>query len=74
MRVSGCIASSIRSPSTYGQLSTEERCPGIRAGSYNVVNSTYLALEVGLKRASSSLRGKPIHGTTSDHASTQRNR
>ena len=30
---SGCIASSMRSPSTYGQLSTGSRCPGICRGS-----------------------------------------
>src|SRR6185295_16045695 len=45
--VSGCIASSRRRPSTYGQRSTGWRTPGICFGSYRVVNSTYLALPVG---------------------------
>ena len=42
--VSGCIASSMRRPSTYGQSSTRERTPGICFGSASVMNATYFAL------------------------------
>ncbi len=45
--VSGCIASSMRRPSTYGQSSTLERTPGICALSASVTNSTNFALPVG---------------------------
>ena len=46
--VSGCIASSIRSPSTYGHGSMRVLCPGICAGLNAVTNSTYFACDVGL--------------------------
>ena len=72
--VSGCIASSRRSPSTYGHFSTGTRWPGICFGSSSVVNSTNLALPVGSRRLIRSPSGKPSHGMTIDHASTQRMR
>ena len=46
----------------------------LRWAASTVLNATYLALAVGLKRASRSLSGKPTHGITIDQASTQRNR
>ena len=38
--VSGCMASSMRRPSTYGQSSTARRCPGRFSGSWMVWNAT----------------------------------
>ncbi len=37
-----------------------------------VSNRTYFASELGSASLTSSASGKPIHGTTIDHASTQR--
>jgi len=60
--VSGCMASSSRSPSTYGQ-SSEPRLNEARAlsrncsGSRRVVNSTYLAWLVGSTRFKSEASG-----------------
>src|SRR5207245_6648296 len=75
--VSGCKASSSRSPSTYGQSSDEyPKNPGFWAGNWagssSVVNSTYFACPVGSTRLRSGASGNPIHGITIDHASTQR--
>ncbi len=72
--VRGCIASSMRSPSTYGQSSTWRRWPGICSGSYSVRNSTNFAREVGSRSAMNRASGKPSHGITIDHASTHRSR
>ncbi len=68
----GCKASSKRNPSTYGQGNTPERCPGICCTSYNVVNSTYRANDVGSAWFSRALSSNPFHGITMDQASTQR--
>jgi hypothetical protein len=46
-RVSGCMASSRRRPSTYGPSSTLELNPGMVLGSASVTNSTYFALPSG---------------------------
>ena len=72
--VSGCMASSIRRPSVYGQSITGAPSPGICFRSASVTNSTNLALPVGSTRLISSDSGKPTHGTTADQASTQRSR
>src|SRR5205814_9396637 len=64
---SGCIASSMRRPSTYGQSSTREPTYGIVFGSASVTNSTYLALPVGSTRLISSASEWPTQGTTIDH-------
>ena len=53
-KVSGCIASSRRRPSTYGHSSTREPTNGIVFGSASVTNSTNLALPVGSTRLISS--------------------
>src|ERR1041385_4265167 len=45
--VSGCIASSSRKPSTYGQSSTVVRWRGMRFGSSKVWNATNFACEFG---------------------------
>src|SRR5262245_28389056 len=71
---SGFMASSMRRHSTYGHSSTGYRWPGISAGRITVLNATYFAFDVGLKRLSTSASGIPIHGITIDHASTQRRR
>ena len=71
---SGCIASSRRRPSRYGQSSTLRFWPGICCSSTSVSNATYFASEVGAKRFSTSASGIPTHGITIDHASTQRSR
>ena len=72
--VSGCMASSMRSPSRYGQLIDRYAIPGICRGSAKVVKATYLAFEVGWKRLSTSASGTPSHGITIDQPSTQRSR
>ena len=72
MSASGCIASSSRRPSTYGQSSTRRFWPGMRWGSNSVVKARYFARAVGSTRASRSRSGKPTHGITMDQASTQR--
>src|SRR6266403_1423665 len=69
--VSGCIASSSRRPSTYGQSSDEKpKNPGFWAGNWfgssRVVNSTNFACPVGSTRLSKDASGKPIHGITID--------
>src|SRR5216684_8577141 len=69
---SGWVASSMRSPSTYGQSSTLLRCPDICFGSNKVVNATYLAREVGSTFFTNEARGNPNQGITIDQASTQR--
>ena len=51
-----------------------ERWPRISEGRTSVWNSTNLALPVGSNLSSSFFTGKPIHGITIDHASTQRRR
>ena len=45
--VSGCMASSMRRPSTYGQSSTREPTKGMVLGSASEMNSTNFALPVG---------------------------
>ena len=70
--VSGCMASSMRRPSRYGQSNTGERTPGICRGSARLVKVTYFAFEVGWKRFSTSASGTPNHGITIDQPSTQR--
>jgi hypothetical protein len=74
--VRGWVASSSRSPSTYGQSSADPKklrlVPGICSGSTRVWNSTYFAAPVGSTRLRRAERGYPIHGMTIDHPSTQR--
>src|SRR2546423_13166847 len=72
--VSGCIASSSRNPSTYGQSRTPVFWLGMRFGAYNVWKATYFACDVGSTLSSNFDSGKPIHGITIDQRSTQRNR
>ena len=62
----------MRNPSTYGQLRTGLRRPGICFASDSVVNSTYFALDVGSQRLMKFASGKPTHGITIDQRSTQR--
>ena len=64
----------MRSASTYGHWSIGRRWPGISLGRMRVSNRTNRALDVGSKRLIRSPSGKPTHGTTIDHASTQRSR
>ena len=71
-RVSGCMASSMRRPSRYGQSSTGTRTPGICRGSARLVKATYFAFELGSKRFRTSASGTPSHGITIDQPSTQR--
>ena len=75
-RVSGCMASSSRNPSTYGQarLSSPPVWPGISAGRTTDSNATERALPSGCACFSSDASAKPSHGMTIDHASTQRMR
>ena len=47
-------------------------CPGICWESRMVSKRTYLASEVGSTNSNNLLKGKPTHGITIDHASTQR--
>ena len=72
--VSGCIASSIRRPSMYGQGRTSPFWPGIRLGSSSVSNATYSTPPIGSTRSSSLASGNPDQGITIDHPSTQRMR
>jgi hypothetical protein len=46
--------------------------PGAMSGLRNVSIRTYFADDSGFDSATRSLSGKPVHGTTIDHASTQR--
>src|SRR3569623_3082659 len=63
----------MRRPSTYGHSSTALLLWfGKRFGSNSVSNATNLALPCGSTFSSSFLTEKPAHGTTIDHASTQR--
>ena len=55
-------------------LEKNERWPRISDGRRRVLNSTYFASAVGLNLSSRVFTGKPIHGMTMDHASTQRSR
>ena len=68
----GCMASSSRSPSTYGNAMPAWLSDHITLGSYALSNATYLAFGVGSTFLSSALNEYPAHGTTMDHASTQR--
>src|SRR5215470_7382958 len=70
--VSGCKASSSRSPSTYGQSRTSDLMFGICFGSASDSNATYLACESGCTWSNSFDSGNPTHGTIIDHLSTQR--
>src|SRR5215831_5146226 len=62
--VSGCIASSSLSPSTYGQSSTLVFWLGILFGSKRVSKATYFALERGSTLFRTCDKGKPIQGIT----------
>ena len=74
-RVSGCMASSMRSPSRYGQpILGLQRRSGIWSGSHSVSKATYLASPAGSARRITSASGKPRQGTTIDHPSTHRKR
>src|SRR5579863_5076279 len=68
----GCIASSMRNPSTYGSGMPAYLPKGICLESHRVSNATYLAFAVGSTCLMSALSENPTHGTTIDHASTQR--
>ena len=75
--VSGCIASSSRSPSVYGQSSEPAEEARLLAGELlGILQRRELdvlgARPVGSTCLSSADSGKPIHGITIDHASTQR--
>src|SRR5437879_1653421 len=70
--VSGFMASSIRKPSTYGQSKTAHFSHGNRFGSCSDTKWINFALPVGSANLTSELNGKPTHGITIDHASTQR--
>src|SRR4051794_39976256 len=72
--VSGCKASSSRNPSTYGKSMPAENDESIIFLSYRVSKATYFAELSGSTASSNFLSGKPTHGITIDHASTQRKR
>src|ERR1700751_1223463 len=63
-RVSGCMASSMRSPSEYGQFKLISRKPGITLESSSERNCTYFALGRGSAQLISSESEYPAHGIT----------